>query len=712
MLQAIVKKGRVIGEEVPVPVVSPGSVLIKVVNSCISAGTEMSGVYTSGQSLIKRAMAQPEKVKKVINMLRSDGIAAAYKNVMGELERGGQTGYSLSGIVIGVGAGVDDFKVGDKVAAAGGGLANHAEFVDVPENLVVKIPGDLSFSSASSVAIGAIAMHGVRRASLQFGEFAVVFGAGILGLIAVQLLRLSGTRVAVIDLDQNRLNIAKSLGAEICIDANDSDPVNTVKHWANGQGADAVIFTAATGSNVPLAQSFQMSKRKGKVILVGVSGMHIERKDIYTKELDLFVSTSYGPGRYDKSYEEKGQDYPYAYVRWTERRNMAEYLRLIETTQINLVPLISEIYTIERVTDAFNSLKNTETKPLMVLLDYGSPDPEQLAAYAGQKRSLKVKVNAVSATDRINVAVVGAGNFAMSSHLPNIQSQAKMFNLHTICDGNSYQAKYAAERFGAENATTEINDVLTEPQINLVMICTRHDSHAGLVLQALQAGKNVFVEKPLATNLAELEKIQKFYADLRDSYPLLMVGFNRRFSPYAVEIKKHTDKRINPLFIHYRMNAGYVPLDHWIHENGGRIIGEGCHIIDLMTFLTDSRIIEYTSENLTPATGSISPVDNRSIILKYEDGSVATIEYFAVGNKELPKEYMEIHYDQKSIIMEDYKSLIGHGIKVKNISSDKSEKGHKDELTPLYYALKEGAEWPIPLDDLLETTEVSIRLSE
>jgi len=711
MLQALVKKGRVLPEDVPAPVVSDGSVLIKVVSSCISAGTEMIEVNASRKSLIRRALDQPEKVAKVLNMARSEGIARTYDRVMGKLQSGAPTGYSISGVVIGKGKGVIPFEIGDHVAAAGAGLANHAEYVDVPENLVVKIPSDMDFQAASSVTLGSIAMQGVRRADLRIGEFGVVFGAGILGLLSVQMLNRSGIRVIAIDLDDNRLKIARELGAELIVNPRKEDPVKAVENFTGGFGADAVLFTAATQSSEPLSQSFRMCKRKGKVIIVGVVGMEIKREDMYRKELDLLISTSYGPGRYDAKYEEKGLDYPYAYVRWTENRNMEEYLRLVHRGQIQLDKLIYAVYPIDRVAEAFEALGNSENKPLMVMLDYGKFDSERLSFYQNHDRKVVIHSRPVTGK-QVGVALVGAGGFPTGMHLPNMQKLASQYHLHAVVDQAGHRAKEVARQFGAHVATTNIDDVLADPKVDLVMICTRHDSHGGLSLKALQAGKNVFVEKPLCTRQEEVDAFKEFYAQTDGSgshKPLLMPGFNRRFSAYAREIKKHTDNRVNPLFIHYRMNAGYIPLDNWVHDDGGRIVGEGCHIIDLMTFFTGSQIESLTWESMSPKNEKFSKTDNKSIILKYQDGSVCTIEYFAAGAKEFPKEYMEVHFDEKTIVMDDYKRMSGFGVKISDISTPISQKGHLEELQALHEALTiPDRPWPIELWDMIQTTEISL----
>lgn len=710
MIQAIVKKGRVFGEQVPAPLVSKGSLLIKVVNSCISAGTEISGVQGSGKSLIRRALDQPQNVKKVIDMVRSDGIAKSYSTVKGKLESGTATGYSISGVVIAVGEGISRFAVGDYVAAAGAGLANHAEYVDVPENLVMKMPVGMDFKAASTVTLGGIAMQGVRRADMRLGEMAVVVGAGILGLLTIQMLKHSGVRIAAIDLDASRLSIAKELGAELILNPTDQNAVSTIQNWTGGHGADAVIFTAATGSSEPLSQSFQMCKRKGRVVLVGVVGMEIKREDMYPKELDFLISTSYGPGRYDNNYEEKGLDYPYAYVRWTENRNMTEYLRLLHDGAIKLDRLINSTYTIDQVTEAFESLQQPGNKPLMVLLDYGVPDSEQLFACVNHSRKVPISTLPVS-RNIINVALVGAGGFATGMHLPNMEKLSKKYRLHCVVNRTGHKAKAVAEQYRARYATTDFQDVLKDQDVDLVLIATRHDSHANLALQALRAGKHVFVEKPLATTHKDVYAIKEFYSDGCDGKPLLFTGFNRRFSAYAQEIKKHTDKRINPLLIHYRMNAGFISLDHWVHEDGGRIIGECCHVIDLMTYFTGSLLKSITVDDLIPMNDNFSLSDNKAITLTYQDGSIATIHYFAIGSKDISKEFMEVHFDGKSIIMDDYKSLKGYGLKLIDISTAISQKGQLEELESLYDTLRGTTKnWPIELWDMVQTTEATIEI--
>jgi predicted dehydrogenase/threonine dehydrogenase-like Zn-dependent dehydrogenase len=715
MKQALIKKGRVLPENVPAPRVSDGAILIKVMNSCVSAGTELTSVQGSGRSLIRRAVDQPENIKKLFNMARSEGISAAIAKVKGKLDTGEPTGYSLAGIVLAVGKGVSDIQPGDRVAAGGGGIAHHAEFVDVPRNLALPIPDGLGFPEASTVALGSIAMHGVRRAEVKIGEYVVVFGTGILGQLAVQLLRISGARVLAVDLDERRLNLAKESGAEAIFHPGDGNIVKAVLHYTGGQGADAVVFCAATANQDALADAFAMTRKKGRVVMVGVWGDKLNRDDIYAKEIDFLISSSYGPGRYDENYELRGVDYPYAYVRWTENRNMGEYLRLLSSGKIRVQSLIHSIYSIDRVEEAFKVLQ-TAARPLMVLLEYDKTLPPDYSLLVNETRRVEnTQIRTPLQSSKIRVGLIGAGSFATSVHLPNLQRLKGKYEIRAISNRTGHKAQAAAKQFGAGYATTDYREILHDPEIDLVMICTRHNLHGNMVLECLRSGKHTFVEKPLCTTLEELNEIKTFYREKKsgENSPLLMVGFNRRFSKYATEIKKRVADRINPLFLHYRMNAGYVPPTHWVHteEGGGRIVGEACHIIDLFSFLVDSPVKTFGSLCLTPRTQSISSSDNKSIILEYEDGSVATLEYFAVGSTLLSKELLEVHFDEKTILMDDYKSLRGYGLQLADIKTPSRDKGQLEELEQLAQCLQsKGNEWPISLASLLDTTQLTFEM--
>lgn len=704
MLQALINKGKVIAQKVPNPVVSKGCVLIKVHHSCISAGTEMSSVKSSDASIVDRIIKNPEYIKKGINYLKEEGVKQLIEKVKGSSTIGSPTGYSVSGTVVEIGEGVTNFAVGEKVAAAGAGIANHSEFVDVPVNLVMRVPQNLDLKLASTVTLGGIAMQGVRRSNVTFGEFVVVVGAGILGLITIQLLKLSGVRVISIDLDDNRLSLAKEYGSELVINPNHQNSIEIIENYTSGFGADAVIFTAATNSSSALSDSFKMLKKKGRLILVGVVGMDIKREDIYVKELDFQISTSYGPGRYDRNYEEKGLDYPYSYVRWTENRNMSEYLRLLSTNQVNIDKMINASFPIEKVGDAYDFLMSSAPRPLMVLLEYKHREQDEKLIFVCPVAKIK--------NDKIKVAIVGTGSFATGMHLPNLKKLNNKFEIHAICSRTPSKAQSVALQYNAKYSTANIDEILNDAEVDLIMICTRHDSHADLVIKSLKSGKNVFVEKPLAISQSELDKIKFFYKENNSNAPSLFVGYNRRFSKYLKEIESVTNNRIGPLFINYRMNAGYAPNDSWIHDDGGRIIGEACHIIDVMNFLTKSKILSISCESFSDIDSKYSSKDNKSFILKYEDGSVCTIGYFSCGNKSVSKELLEVHFDGNSIVMDDYKSLKSYGVKVNEISTANSQKGQLEELEDVYeYLSGKTSQMPIELEDLFQTTEISFLLS-
>jgi predicted dehydrogenase/threonine dehydrogenase-like Zn-dependent dehydrogenase len=718
MIQAIVKKGKVIGEDVPLPSVSEGSALIKVMYSCISAGTEVSIVHASEKSVIKKAFEQPAKVKKALRMIETEGISRTIEKIRGKLESGSVIGYSLSGIVLAIGNGIKDLKIGDRVACAGSGLANHAEYVDVPQNLIVKLPRDLGFREASTVALGSIAMQSVRRANLTVGEYVVIFGLGVIGQIALQIANHAGGKVIGIDFDENRLRVGKENGAAFVLNPKDSDIVKQVYHFTDGLGADEVIFSAATNSSEPLHQAFRMTRKKGKVVLVGVSGMDIKREDLYQKELDFLISTSYGPGRYDDQYEIKGVDYPYAYVRWTENRNMQEYLRELTEGKIILKNLIEKVYPIGRVEEAYKELEKPE-RPLIVLLEYDQNLPENLQTLCQRESKVYLSPSILKKGGIINVGIIGAGHFATDMHLPNLFKLKSKYCVYAVMSKTPHNAKRVADQYNARYATCNIDELLNDKSVDLVLIATRHNLHGEYVLKALNAGKNVFVEKPLCIKEEDLKGIKEFYNSKlkiqNSEFPLLMVGFNRRFSKYAQEAKKHVVRRINPLFMHYRVNAGYIPLDQWVHgeEGGGRIIGEACHFIDLFTFFSECKVKEIYTSTLTPKTQSLSSDDNRVVVLNYEDGSVATLEYLATGSKEFPKEYFEIHFDEKTIVIDDYKSIKGYGLKIDKMRGDIPEKGHSREWEVLYQVLQgETGKWPIELWDIFQTTEITFAIEK
>jgi predicted dehydrogenase/threonine dehydrogenase-like Zn-dependent dehydrogenase len=706
MKQVLVQRGKALVAEVPAPMVEPGRVLVRVLHSCISIGTEMSGIRATGAPLWKRAMAQPSKVKQVAEMVARDGLSATRDNVRRTVDVALPTGYSAAGIVVEVGEGIDDLRPGDRVACAGAQSAHHAEYISVPRNLAVPVPEGLDLALASTVTLGAIALQGVRRAAPTLGESFVVVGLGILGQLTVQLLRANGCRVIGSDPDASRVQQALAMGMELGIAAEGARDVEQVARLTGGIGADGVIITAATPSDEVLSTAFRMCRRKGRVVLVGDVGLNINRADIYTRELDFLVSTSYGPGRYDERYEEHGMDYPVGYVRWTENRNLSEYLRLMADGRIDVAPMVEATYPVADAPAAYARLEQPGPRPLMVLLDYPpAAEPGPPARQVANPRAPAGKAG------RIRVAVVGAGAFARAVHLPGIQALGDLFQLQAVVSRTGHNAADAARQFGAAYSATDYQRVLEDPAVDAVIITTRHDLHAEMALQALQAGKHVLVEKPLALTRDEIARIQAFYAGGQDG-PVLLTGFNRRFSPFGRRLAELVRGRSNPMMVDYRMNAGYMPPDHWVHgpQGGGRNRGEACHIYDLFTYLADSRVSTVHAGSIRPATGYYAAADNFMASIGFEDGSLATLTYTALGSRDYPKERMEVFVEGKVLSLDDYRTLEVSGSRSAGIALRAPDKGQQAELRAFGEAVQRGGEWPIPLWQQVQAMEIAFEV--
>jgi len=705
--QALIKSGNVILEEVPAPNVSKKNILVKVSSSCVSIGTEMAGVKMSGLPLYQRALKQPENVKRVLEMVRYEGIATTYERVSGQLTAGTPTGYSASGYVIDIGENVENFKIGDRVACAGAGIANHAEIIDVPTNLAVKIPESISQEEACTVTLGAIALQGVRRSSPSIGETFVVVGLGILGQITTQILSANGIKVIGIDIEKERIKTALGNGMDLSIDPNQDNYIEKVHEETSGIGADAVIITAASKSNQLISEAMKACRKKGRVVLVGDVGLNLNRADFYSKEIDFFISCSYGPGRYDPFYEEEGQDYPFPYVRWTENRNMQAYLDLISKSKIKINTLSPVKYAIEDVKEAYNSLKVEGTKPLIVLLNYTKNDNSV-------KRKIYLR-DAISNKGKINIALVGASSFAKGVHLPNLMKMKDKFSLQAVMSKTGSNAKGVAEQYKASYCTTNYEDILNDESIDLIMIANRSNLHGEMVIQGLKAKKNVFVEKPLTIYKEDLEQIKTIYNN--GCNQLLMVGFNRRFSVPMRIIKDNITNASTPIIINYRMNAGYLPPEHWTQgeENKSRNLGEACHIYDLFNYLANSYDIEnINAYSIKPKSKHWKSSDNFVANIKYRNGSICTLTYTSMGNKLYPKESMEIFYDNKVITMEDYKEVSIYKNNKKEIkwSSKNMQKGQFEELKALSIALNEGKDLNLSLEEQLIATETSFSIED
>jgi predicted dehydrogenase/threonine dehydrogenase-like Zn-dependent dehydrogenase len=700
MKQVLLRSGAIVVEEVPAPAAGPKEILVRVAYSCVSAGTELAGLRTSALPLYRRALKQPQHVRRAWEMAREQGVIRTWQRLTGKLAAGAATGYSVAGEVVEAGAEVDGFRAGDRVACAGAGIANHAEFVSVPVNLAAHVPAEVDLADASTVTLGAIALQGLRRCQPTLGESIVVVGLGLLGQITVQLLRANGCRVIGVDLSPARVEIASRAGLDVGLNPGEGDWVAQVQRITDAMGADAVIVTASSSSAQVIADALHCCRRKGRVVVVGDVNLQIERADLYAKELDVLISTSYGPGRYDPLYEEGGQDYPLAYVRWTENRNMLAYLAMLADGRVRLELLRAGVFEIERAAEAYAALK-ADSRMIAVLAYPRAPREAQ--------RTVRL-AHPLTRNDRaIGVAMVGAGGFAQGMHLPNLYKLRSEFALRGVVSRTGANAKAVAAQYGAEYATTSMEEVLADASVQLVIIATRHDQHASMALAALRAGKHVLVEKPLALTEAELSEIEAFYRAERAGLPLLMTGFNRRFSPAMVAAREITGRRSGPLMVSYRMNAGFLPPGHWTHgpEGGGRNIGEACHIYDLFNYLVGGEAREVHASAVNSRAGTWRADDNFVATLRFPDGSVASLLYTAMGSRDHPKEEMELYVDGLVLQMRDFKSLQVRGAGRRNWSAQAPQKGQFEELRALAEALRGGREWPIPLSQQLNATRIS-----
>ncbi|MCX6722833.1 MAG: Gfo/Idh/MocA family oxidoreductase [Candidatus Staskawiczbacteria bacterium] len=704
MKQILLYKGEIIVEDLPAPTIKNGEVLIKTAFSLISSGTELSGKKNGENSFLQKIISNPENIKKGINILKGGGIGKVLDTLESQKEAKSYLGYSLSGIVTEVGNGVEEFKIGDRVSAAGAGKANHAEYVAVPKNLVVKIPDNLDLKSASSVTLGAIAMQGLRRADIRLGDTVAVIGLGLLGQILIQLLKANGARVIGFDINDVKIKLSKELGLEQSYNSLNDNILDKIFGFTERKGADVTIITAsAPNNNEIIQQAMEITRKKGKVVVVGDIGLGPKRSPFYEKEIDYLISTSYGPGRYDADYEIKGIDYPFAYVRWTEKRNMEEYLKLLFEKKINFQKLIHQVFPIEKAAEAYNILEKESSIKPAVLLDY------HLEKESSQ--NTKIQISAVNLKkDMINVGVIGTGNFAKSVHLPNFKKLSNYYSILSICDSDGNVAKTVAEKFGAKYCTTNYREILEDKDVDMVLITLPHNLHAKIAVEALKVGKAVFCEKPMALNEKELQDLITIIEKTKTPY---LTGFNRRFSPFVIKIKEIIKDRENPIIIDYQMNAGFLPRDHWTQteSGGGRNIGEACHIYDLFTYFTESELEKISAFSINPKTEKYLKNDNFSASLKFKDGSVCNLIYTAQGADGYPKEQMKIYSDGKIIFLDDYKELKIYGAKIKG-SSIRQDKGHLNEIEEFAKSLKNGLGFPIPLWQLVQTTKISFEVEK
>ena len=686
--------------EAPAPSLQAGSLLIASTVTLISAGTERMLVDFGKANMIDKARQQPEKVKMVLAKVRTDGLTATVDAVRSKLAQPLPLGYCNVGRVVAVGAGVEGFRPGDRVVSNG----SHADVVRVGKNLCARIPEAVDDESAAFVVLASIGLQGVRRASPTLGEAFVVTGAGLIGLLTVQLLRAHGCRVLAIDFDEGKLALARQFGAETCNPAKGEDPVAAGMAFSQGRGIDGVIITASTKSNDPVAQAARMCRKRGRIVLVGVTGLELNRADFYEKEISFQVSCSYGPGRYDPRYEEKGEDYPFGFVRWTEQRNFEAVLDLLASGQLDVKSLISHRFPFEQAQEAYATLSE-DRAGLGILLNYSSPIEERMVG--------KVPLGAGARFDpqRPVVGFIGAGNYASRVLIPAFREAGAQ--LHTVVTSAGLSGVTNGRSMGFAEASNDVADMLANPQVNTVAVATRHDSHARFVNQALLAGKNVFVEKPLAIDLESLSGIEAAYAEAHQNGagPQLMVGFNRRFAPQVRKMKALLEGVREPKTFIMTMNAGAIPPEHWTQDvevGGGRIIGEACHFIDLMRFLAGSPIVSVQGRRMGEAAGVEVTEDKAAVTLGFADGSFGTIFYLANGASDFPKERIEVFTAGRTLQLDNFRKLKGFswpGFRQMNLMSQ--DKGQKACAVAFLQALESGVP-AIPADEVFEVARTSI----
>ncbi len=692
------RSGETSVEEVPRPNVKAGHVLVKTTTSLISVGTERMLVDFGRAGFIDKAMKQPDKVAMVLEKIKTDGISAALESVFNKLNEPIPMGYSNVGVVVDVGEGVADFSVGDSVVSNG----FHAEFVSVPQNLCAKIPSSVSSETAAYTVLGAIGLQGIRLLKVELGETIVVMGMGLIGLLSVQILRAAGCRVIALDVVSERLALAEQYGAIAFEVSAGSDVVQTVMSSTNGVGADGVLVTASTSSSEPISNAAKMCRKRGRVVLTGVTGLELSRDDFYEKEISFQVSCSYGPGRYDPTYEDMGIDYPIGYVRWTEKRNFESVLSLMESGAIRVSDLTTNVYPLEKAEDAYKEIISNASSSLGLLLAYSEEADGSQIIDNSSFYETKAGIGKAS------VSFIGAGGYANKTLIPAFKKAGANFD--TVVSNSGVGAGRAMRQFSFKRASTDARDALSSPSANIIVIATRHDSHAKLAVESLAAGKHVFVEKPLCLNWSEFEKL-KSAAEIYASDLILTVGFNRRFAPLIIKTKQLVDNVLAPKAFCMTVNAGHLPADHWTQDReigGGRLIGEACHFVDLLRFLSGSEIDHCDKTTMKDETG-----DTFSIQLYFRNGSMGIIHYFSNGHRAVSKERLEIYSQGGVLRMDNYRSLKGWGWPgFKKLSKLSQDKGQRHCAKAFVDAVERNFNPPIPINELFEVTEVCLKLAE
>lgn len=694
------KDGNISLMEVPIPIITQGKVLVKTAYSVISSGTERTSVTTAQASMIKKAKLRPDLLKQVKDNISREGLLATYKKVKSRLDNYKSLGYSSSGIV--VDSSVPEFKSGDRVACAG--TAYHAEYVLVSQNLLVHIPNKVGLDEASFTTLGAIALQGIRQSEIRIGEKVAVIGLGILGLLSVQILKANGCSVVGLDISSTNFSLAKQLGCDECFIA-DFNSIRKVKNFTNGIGTDSVLITAGTQSNQPLELALEYARRKSNIVIVGAVSMNLSRSPFYEKELDLKISCSYGPGRYDPKYEEYGIDYPIDYVRWTENRNMQAVLDLMNNNRIDVKKMITHRYALEDSLKAYDlvSGKNKE-RYLGILIEYGNKQ---------EKIESKIVLKQTKSFEKsLHIGFIGAGNFAQSYLLPNLQD--KRVSLRGVATLSPIEVTAVARKFRFEFCSTNIEDIIKDDKIQLVVIATNHESHAKLTKMALQSGKHVYVEKPLAVSHIQLNDVIDAYKKYSNGELLVMCGYNRRFSYVLKDIKNFFKDSKEPYVITYRVNAGSLPSTNWIYdpEQGGRIIGEGCHFIDCMQFITNAKPVRVYGQAVKSKISKNFDEENVQININFDDGSIGSLIYIANGDKTLEKEYLEVSSCGKTAILNDFKEVFFYSNGKIKKEKYNGTKGHYEEMIHLIDILTIKERPSMTFESIVLTTLTTIKAME
>ncbi|MEY2794538.1 MAG: hypothetical protein RIR10_254 [Planctomycetota bacterium] len=702
ILQSL-KNGKTEVAEVPCPAVKRGHLLVRSSRTLVSVGTERMLVDFGKAGWIEKARQQPDKVRMVLDKIKTDGLMPTIESVLNKLDQPLPLGYCNVGRVLEAGSGLVGYAPGDRIVSNG----KHAEAVCVPVNLTARVPDNVSDDEAAFTVLGAIALQGIRLVQPTLGETVVVTGLGLIGLVTVQLLRSHGCRVLGLDFDPEKLALARKFGAETVNLAAGEDPVKAAQAYSRGRGVDGVIITAATKSNEPMHQAALMCRKRGRIVLVGVTGLELSRADFFEKEITFQVSCSYGPGRYDPNYEEKGNDYPVGFVRWTEQRNFEAILDMMSDGRLDVKPLISHRFAIEEAEKAYE-LVGGAGPSLGILLEYPANSAKSDATV--RQSTVAIPASTKSAAPSVpgaSIGLVGSGNYATAVLIPAFKAAGA--RLRTVASSAGVSGLHAGRKYGFEQTTTDSDSIFADASVNALVVATRHDNHASMVVKALRAGKNIFVEKPIALTEAELTEIETAHADAAATgkAPLVMVGFNRRFAPQVAKMKSLLAGARGPKAFVMTVNAGAIPAEHWTQDRevgGGRIVGEGCHFIDLLRFLAGERITAVRTNTMdSPSADSVS------IELRFADGSIGTVHYLANGSKSFPKERVEVFAQGRVLQLDNYRRLTGFGwpgFKKMNLWSQ--DKGQKACAAAFVQAVASGGASPIPFEELIEVGRATI----